>query len=408
MKFSINTILFLIVATSIAAASVRDADGNKDGKVDGLDYLIWSENFGKQTTAGTTEGDYNLDGKVDGQDYNIWQGYFGQSYDPTVDPDPIPDPTSPTIYVSTHGSDNGSGSKDAPYRSIQKAIDVAKPGDFIEVAGGSYSSVIFRTSGTTDKPITLSSAPNEKVEIVGGTRGIHIQDVSYIVVNGITTRGAIREGVFVQSATGITLGDITSYQNGRRGITFNFCHYIIVKDSTAYENGIDGLYVRECSNGDFTRVVCNNNGTGDNQNGILIQNSQDLSLTECHAWNNGEDGIDLGGYQSYQGDMKNVVLTSCVAGSNNDQGFAVSGISSSNFDTYNITWNNCRSIDNDDDGVHVYEGAHNITFVGCEFSNNLNPWYIFGGAHDVTMDRCTWNGRGKPANSDSSINFLIK
>jgi hypothetical protein len=45
-------------------------DANKDGKVDGLDYNIWSLNY--LMPGGYAEGNFNGDAVVDGLDYNIW------------------------------------------------------------------------------------------------------------------------------------------------------------------------------------------------------------------------------------------------------------------------------------------------------------------------------------------------
>jgi hypothetical protein len=51
-------------------------DGNFDGKVDGLDYVIWASAYGDDPAVdppGSPEnGDYNDDGLVDGLDYVIW------------------------------------------------------------------------------------------------------------------------------------------------------------------------------------------------------------------------------------------------------------------------------------------------------------------------------------------------
>jgi hypothetical protein len=65
----------------IGAYELLLADGNLDGQVDGLDYLLWAANFGDDPAddpPGTPEnGDYNNDGKVDGLDYLLWAGQFG-------------------------------------------------------------------------------------------------------------------------------------------------------------------------------------------------------------------------------------------------------------------------------------------------------------------------------------------
>ncbi|MEZ6072030.1 MAG: dockerin type I domain-containing protein [Pirellulales bacterium] len=57
-------------------------DGNGDGKVDGLDYLIWAENFddnpANDPPGSPYNGDFDGDGKVDGLDYVVWANHFEQ------------------------------------------------------------------------------------------------------------------------------------------------------------------------------------------------------------------------------------------------------------------------------------------------------------------------------------------
>jgi hypothetical protein len=66
----------------IGAYELLLADGNLDGKVDGLDYLRWAANYGDDPAddpPGTPQnGDYNNDGKVDGLDYLLWAGHYGE------------------------------------------------------------------------------------------------------------------------------------------------------------------------------------------------------------------------------------------------------------------------------------------------------------------------------------------
>jgi len=52
-------------------------DANGDGKVDGIDYVIWLSHY-NQYVSGAENGDFNGDNKVDGMDYVIWlQNYSG-------------------------------------------------------------------------------------------------------------------------------------------------------------------------------------------------------------------------------------------------------------------------------------------------------------------------------------------
>ncbi|KAI0183077.1 pectin lyase fold/virulence factor [Xylaria flabelliformis] len=73
-----------------------------------------------------------------------------------------------SIYVSPTGS--GSGTIDAPYGSIQTAVNAAKAGDVIYLRAGTYSpttNIQIKKSGTVTSPITLRSYNDEKVIIDG-------------------------------------------------------------------------------------------------------------------------------------------------------------------------------------------------------------------------------------------------
>jgi hypothetical protein len=47
-------------------------DANADGRVDGIDYIIWSNHFGQSTASGNRDGDFDNSGRVDIQDLAIW------------------------------------------------------------------------------------------------------------------------------------------------------------------------------------------------------------------------------------------------------------------------------------------------------------------------------------------------
>lgn len=61
-----------------AGACVTPGDANRDGKVDGVDYMIWLNHYNQSTGNGISDGDFNKSGKVDGLDYVIWlNNYVG-------------------------------------------------------------------------------------------------------------------------------------------------------------------------------------------------------------------------------------------------------------------------------------------------------------------------------------------
>jgi len=51
-------------------------DANDDGKVDGVDYVIWFNHYKQPTNNGPSDGDFNSDGFVDGVDYVIWLNHY--------------------------------------------------------------------------------------------------------------------------------------------------------------------------------------------------------------------------------------------------------------------------------------------------------------------------------------------
>src|SRR3712207_5525592 len=63
-----------------------------------------------------------------------------------------------TYYLSPSGSDSNSGTTQAtPWRTIQKAVDLAGPGDVLSLAPGTYlQDVISKRNGTASAPITIT------------------------------------------------------------------------------------------------------------------------------------------------------------------------------------------------------------------------------------------------------------
>ena len=89
----------LWVATSgttviVTVEPTLPGDGNGDGWVDGLDYLLWAANYNEDPSdpPGPEGGDYNLDGVTDGLDYLLWAGEYGNHLSTAV-----PEPTTFTF-----------------------------------------------------------------------------------------------------------------------------------------------------------------------------------------------------------------------------------------------------------------------------------------------------------------------
>ncbi len=107
-------------------------------------------------------------------------------------------PSTASLYVSMSGSDLNPGTLSRPFKTLQHAADVAKPGDVINVRGGTYCQrlAITNSGNATGGYITFRGEPGETAVLDGGcfilesgtTAMISLHDVSYIKIEGLEVR----------------------------------------------------------------------------------------------------------------------------------------------------------------------------------------------------------------------------
>lgn len=156
-----------------------------------------------------------------------------------------------TYYVSTSGSDAAAGSSAAPFKTIVKAVAVARAGDTIIVRSGTYGGgALPGTSGTSSAPITIRS------EVSGGavidcattcSSAFKFQNgASWWVIEGFEIRSTRNFGIELYAGGSNTI------------VRKNHIHHIgNVTDTTA--NGIAGVFVGE----GITGVVIDGNVIND-------------------------------------------------------------------------------------------------------------------------------------------------
>lgn len=92
------------------------------------------------------------------------------------------------FYVAPKGSDLNPGTAGRPLRTIQRGVDLARPGDVILVRAGVYrESIRLSISGTPARPISLKNYPHER---------------PVIAVDKIPTTDIARKGILLQSKKG--------------------------------------------------------------------------------------------------------------------------------------------------------------------------------------------------------------
>ena len=98
---------------------------------------------------------------------------------------------TPDYYVNPEGNDENDGRTSAkPFKTIQKAIDTAQPGEVILLEKGVYlQNFISRRNGAPDKPILVEGTREAIVK--GGDEGNRVIEINhdYIILQGFTVDG---------------------------------------------------------------------------------------------------------------------------------------------------------------------------------------------------------------------------
>jgi parallel beta-helix repeat protein len=164
-------------------------------------------------------------------------------------PSAVPAYGSRYYYVSPHGDDNNSGTKELPFQTIGKAANEAEAGDVVLIkAGIYYEDITPQHSGEPDRYITYQNAGDGDVIIdaEGGRRAgcIEIDNKSYLKFIGLTVRGANsfvtwpRAGISMTDGTNhIILDHITTYDNYFGILAYGQekpVSFIAVKNSTTF------------------------------------------------------------------------------------------------------------------------------------------------------------------------------
>jgi hypothetical protein len=161
------------------------------------------------------------------------------------------------VYVATWGDDSLTGSADAPFRTLSKAVNVALAGDTVVVQNGTYGHENAVTQGDGNQvehaPVVLrnSGNPNAWITIRAANKWgavldcemlcdayIDLRNASFIVIQDFVIARGYKEGIHSNDA---------AHHIVLRG---NRIEYIANRRSSAYY-GLDGMYTNpQCH--DFT------------------------------------------------------------------------------------------------------------------------------------------------------------
>lgn len=259
------------------------------------------------------------------------------------------------IFVSTDGSDSNSGSFDAPFATIIKALTIVTPGDTIFVRGGTYTvtSTIAISSSLSgiDSSYCYLLAYNDEKPILDfsaeafGSKGISLR-ANYWKIKGLNIAYAGDNGLDINGGSYNIINQCNFYENRDSGVQLGSgAAYNQIINCDSYYNAdppdygdADGFAPKlTVGTGNFF-YGCRSWGNCDDGWDGYLRGASDMTTTliNCWTWGNGylKDGTDPGsqangnGFKMGGGDdsnsellMHHFNLTSCLAFQNKNKGF---------------------------------------------------------------------------------------
>lgn len=178
-----------------------------------------------------------------------------------------------TMYVSETGSDTNGGTSNAPFATIQKALDTGAP--VVKVAPGSYGAI----------SVNGRIIPLEIVPWLPDTSDTTIAE-QMIVITGSTSGNL----VYVNNCDNLTMRNVYANADNKAVVPFNI-------------RNVRSFTLERCKASDVG---------GTSYQGFTVVNASG-ELRECVAWNIPVDGFNFHGYG-------NTVLIDCVAHDCGDDG----------------------------------------------------------------------------------------
>ncbi|MET7510317.1 sigma-70 family RNA polymerase sigma factor [Streptomyces albidoflavus] len=164
----------------------------------------------------------------------------------------------PTYFVSAGGSDTNPGtSAGSPFRTLQKAADLAGPGDVVAVMNGTYTEarkgsnvLTVERSGRPGAPITFTAYPGHRPVLHPRTawNGISVHGASHIVIKNLEIKG---------NNAALSLAD-AERSSSRTDPTYNTNCLSVEKNrkSGAYPHHVDitGNHIHHCAGAGISAI----------------------------------------------------------------------------------------------------------------------------------------------------------
>ena len=311
---------------------------------------------------------------------------YGQELTYTTGEVVPPSFTGNIIWCSPDGKDNtANGSEEAPFYSLQKAVDIVEPGDTIYMKAGTYvydARININTCATEEKPIALyayggraildfsampyhkhSDNPYQGIRLCGSYWHFYRIDITNASDNGLLIER--------NKPTG---GSNTDVLNATEQ-----AHDNIIEECNFYRNGDTGLQMKNLASFNYV-INCDSYLNCDEDQGDADGFAPKLSVGDgnyfygCRAWANSDDGWDVffkkeGGFT----DNVSIIIENSIAYKNgflsldqiapdgNGNGFKMG----SNQGAMNVYLNRCLAVCNKAKGFDQNHNAGDIIMNNC-------------------------------------------
>ena len=173
-----------------------------------------------------------------------------------------------TWYVDTTGSDEqGTGTAESPFASIQTGINAASSGNTVSVAAGTYVENI----NYNGKNISLLGKDRETTIIDGNQNGNVVKfvnsETSDAILSGFTITNGLNSGIWIASQSDPTLTDLNIQGN-------------------IVSNEAGGIYIKQSSSPTITNVTIRDNITSGDGGGIHIREQSTPIISDVIIENN--------------------------------------------------------------------------------------------------------------------------
>jgi parallel beta-helix repeat protein len=330
-------------------------------------------------------------------------------------------------YISPNGNDGNPGTIDKPFKSLDKIIDVVKPGDLVYVRGGVYGpttrskgtgAYFTGKNGSLGKLIRFWAYPGEKpildcksITPVGGGVGMRFV-VNFWHVKGIEVRnvyqgtsGTDNAGIAIKNCNNCIFEELVVHDNGGIGMAIggktsnnlilncdlykNYDKYTFNSSGVAYPGGnADGLHITVEKGTINTIKGCRFYENSDD--GVDMWETDGIvKLDSCWAFNNGFDKGDGNGFkygrtlEAYE-EITKRFTSHCLSYNNQGMGFDQNNANAKMEFYNNFSYKN--------KGVGFYMIKYNLknTFINNVSYKNGDPtMYIT--AESINKNN-SWNG----------------